>query len=130
MEAFLLPHLDMAYPESWRTVCRRQILEDANDAYQGAGEVQHQAAILKFVIHFGRDGNTTDLARTQLGEALAAQGNYPQAIATVSAIKAPNLIGGKQLAVDWKKKEDAQAKSKPTPPRKSRLRSVKGKHTQ
>jgi len=117
MEAFLLPHLEMAYAESWKTVCRRQILEDANDAYQSAGETQHQAAILKFVIHYGRDANTTDLARTQLGEALAAQGKYDQAIATVNAITAPNLIGGKLLAVGWKQQEDAQAKSKLAAPK-------------
>ncbi len=116
MEAFLLPHLDAAYPEGWRSVSRREILEDANDAYQGTNEFGHQAVVLKYLIHHGQEGNVTDWARMQLGEALAAQGRYDEAADAVEGIESPGMAGGKALALGWIKQADAQAKARASQP--------------
>ena len=116
VEAFLLPYLDAAYSEDWRTVSRRQILEDANDAYQGTHEVLHQAAVLRLLIHSGSGANTTDWARMELGELQAAQGRYDEAADTVEAITDPGMSGGKALGAGWRKQADAQAKASAAQP--------------
>ena len=111
IEAFLLPYLDAAYSEDWRTVSRRQILEDANDAYQETHEVSHQATVLRLLIHSGSGVNTTDWARMALGELQASQGQYDEAADTAEAITNPSMAGGKGLAADWRKEADARAKA-------------------
>ncbi len=116
LEGFLLPYLDIAYPENWRSVSRRQILEDADDAYRAAGETEHRKAVLRHLIRFGPDLNTTDWARMELGQALAAQGRYDEAADAVEAITAPGMAGGKALAVGWRKEADAQAKARAAQP--------------
>lgn len=80
-EAFLLPHLDIAYPENGHTVSRRQILEDTYNAYAGTGDATHQIATLLFLLRYADSPNTKNWARLMLAQSYEKTKNYAQAIA-------------------------------------------------
>lgn len=80
-EAFLIPHLDIAYPENGHTVSRRQILEDTHAAYEGTGDRRHELTVLLFLLRYADCDNTRNWTRLMLAQTYENAGNYGQAIA-------------------------------------------------
>ena len=82
-EAFLIPHLDIAYPENGHTVSRRQILEDTYNAYAGTGDTPHQITTLLFLLRYADSPNTKNWTRMMLAQTYEQAKNYGQAIAFI-----------------------------------------------
>ncbi len=80
-EAFLIPHLDIAYPENGHTVSRRQILEDTYNAYAGTGDTAHLIETLQFLLRYADSPDTKNWTRIMLSQAYERARNYNQAIA-------------------------------------------------
>ena len=82
-EAFLLPHIGLANADGSLVVSRRNVLEDAYNAYAAANEIGHTAVILTFLLHHTDTDNTANWARTMLAQTYERQRDYRAAIATL-----------------------------------------------
>ena len=111
-EAFLIPHLDIAYPEIGHTVSRRQILEDTFTAFEGTGDTVHQTATLLYLLRYSDSDNTRNWTRTMLAESYEQSGNYGQALAFLKVTVPVDKVWLTRLQSEQKA---AQAKKTPLP---------------
>ena len=116
-EAFLIPHLDIAYPEIGHTVSRRQILEDTFTAFEGTGDTVHQTATLLYLLRYSDSDNTRNWTRTMLAESYEQSGNYGQALAFLKVTVPVDKAWLTRLQAKQKQAEQkaAQAKKNPLP---------------
>jgi len=111
-EAFLIPHLDIAYPEIGHTVSRRQILEDTFTAFEGTGDTVHQTATLLYLLRYSDSDNTRNWTRAMLAESYEQSGNYGQALAFLKVTVPVDKVWLTRLQSEQKQAEQKEAQAK------------------
>lgn len=111
----LLPHLDDADKEHWGELNKIMVICTAGYVYRTTGQTDKWVSACRLRLEQAYNRNSADVARIKLAEALAARGDYEEAIRHLEGIdEGGSLAGTRRLIPRYRQKLKERKQSNAT----------------